>query len=362
MKRLLAALAVLVLAGSPRAKADDDVLKTAVAQLLAIQEDEAQWAYEGVYRVNREIPVGYRIGGTAIVSMALLHAAPGDKTCVAAVESGTGFVLKALEHPLMAPSTKDAYDVRVWGHSYSLELFCELRAKNRLGKHEKAIKAWIPKLVAILVKEEIEEGGWNYAQRKTQASFVTAPVVQSLLLAKSQGEDVPKEVFERARAALEKCSDPKSGYFEYSGPLNEKRSGKKSLPGSVARSAICETTLHLLGGSSPERIQAALDAFHAHWGELEKRRKKTGTHEGPYQIAPYYFYYAHRYAAQAIEHLPEKDRARERDKLRAVIMKTRDEDGTWNDRVFERSKAYGTAFVVLGLLGPKQPLPPALAK
>ena len=85
---------------------------------------------------------------------------------------------------------------------------------------------------------------------------------------------------------------------------------------------------------------------------------KPGTHEGPYNIAPYYFYYAHYYAAQAIEMLPEKSRAKERDRLLEVVLKTRDEDGTWNDRVFDRSKNYGTAMVVLALIGDKAP-PPA---
>ena len=33
-------------------------------------------------------------------------------------------------------------------------------------------------------------------------------------------------------------------------------------------------------------------------------------------------------------------------------------DGTWNDRVFDRSKGYGTAVVILALLGDKCLLPP----
>jgi hypothetical protein len=77
----------------------------------------------------------------------------------------------------------------------------------------------------------------------------------------------------------------------------------------------------------------------------------------PHNIAPYYFYYGHRYAAQAIEMLPEAKRKAERAKLVDVILKTRDEDGTWNDRVFERSRNYGTAMVVLALLNEKTPVP-----
>ncbi len=93
---------------------------------------------------------------------------------------------------------------------------------------------------------------------------------------------------------------------------------------------------------------------------MEKRRKKTGTHEGPFGIAPYCFYYGHRYAAQAIELLPEAERAKARDRLLATLLKTRDDDGTWNDRVFSRSRAYGTAMALMVLLEDKAPAVPKL--
>lgn len=339
-----------------------ELIKTAVKDLIDMQEKDGDWPYQGVYRVAGQIPVGYRIGGTALVCEGLLAAASGDKKADSAIERGVAFILKTLEHPLMEPSTRDTYDVRVWGHCYALDLFCRLRDAKRMGAHGKAIEAWIPRLVAALIKEELPKGGWNYANRRAHASFVTCPVAQALLLARSQGENVPDEVFKRARAALE-GSRLQSGTFVYSGVVPEARRKDegKDLPGSVARSAVSETTLRLLGGGSVKAIDAAIGAFHEHWEWLEKRRKKTGTHEPPYGIAPYYFYYGHRYAAQAIQMLPEGRRAAERDKLLEKIMRTRDEDGTWNDRVFPRSRNFGTNMVMLALLGEKAPMPPALA-
>ena len=126
--------------------------------------------------------------------------------------------------------------------------------------------------------------------------------------------------------------------------------------------ATGETTLVLLGGGSVEAVRGAVAAFHQHWQELEKRRQKPGTHVGDYLIAPYFFYYGHRYCAQAIELLPEKERAAQRGKLVELIVKTRDRDGTWNDRVFPQSRGYCTAMVVLALLGERTPLPPAYQK
>jgi hypothetical protein len=359
------AVLLLVLLARPL-PADDkpsrasELIDQAMPQLLACEEEEkGLWPYEGVYRVEGKIPVGYRIGGTSIVANALLHAGSAqDKKVAGAIDRAIAFVVQGLDHPLMKPSREDAYDVRVWGHAYALELLCRVRAAKRLGPNEEKALAWNPKLVAALVEEELEAGGWNYAGRRAPASFVTAPVVQSLLLARSQGEKVPDEVLARARKVLEAERDD-AGYFAYSGVLRSKKTTEETrLPGSIARSAVCETTLLLLGGGSKAHVKAAIEAFHEHWAELEKRRKKKGTHEGPYAIAPYYFYYGHRYVAQAIEQLDEADRAPARERLLATILKTRDEDGTWNDRVFPRSRNFGTAMCVLALLGEKQPVVP----
>lgn len=321
-----------------------------VKQLVAAQEEGGAWPYEGVYRVGGEIPVAYRVGGTAIVAGTLLLASE-DAAARGAFERGLTYVLATLDDPLLAPSTEEAYDVRVWGHATALEFLCLVRSKKAAGKREKEIDAWIPKLVKMLATEELTGGGWNYATRKAPASFVTAPVTQSLLAAKGQGFEVPAELLARARRSLE-LAKAKTGAFLYSGLFKEGEAAYTSdqLQGSIARAAACETTLRLLGGGSVEGIQSALNAFHDHWQALEDRRRKTGTHEGPYKIAPYYFYFGHYYAAQAIGMLPEKDRARERERLLAVILKTRDADGTWNDRVFPRSKAYGTAMMVRALL------------
>ena len=53
-----------------------EVRATAVDFLLDRQENNIEWPYRGVYRVRGsqglENPIGYRVGGTAIVMQALL--------------------------------------------------------------------------------------------------------------------------------------------------------------------------------------------------------------------------------------------------------------------------------------------------
>jgi hypothetical protein len=127
--------------------------------------------------------------------------------------------------------------------------------------------------------------------------------------------------------------------------------------GQVA-AAVCETMLSRLGKGSSERIGHAIESFYRHWDQLEARRSKPGTHDGPYLIAPYNFYFGHHYAAQAIELLPDPRRAEERKRMFKWVMRTRNNDGLRNDPNFSRSRGYSTAMVLLALMSEDLGLPP----
>ena len=331
------------------------LINSAANRLVEVQEEDGAWPYEGVYRVRGKIPVGYRIGGSAIVCSALLSADLDEATrekVNGAVLKSVNLILDELENPLMEPSQENRYDVRVWGHIYALDLFCRLKGADGFDEVKEKTNAWIPKLVDALEFEEIEGGGWNYASQRSHAAFVTGPAIQALLMARDLEYEVNQELFDRgAEVLLDSRSE--NGAYQYSG----RGARATKLPGSIARSALCESTLLMLGKGDMDRLQKSIDAFHEHWDELEKRRKKTGTHMPPYGVAPYYFYFGHRYAAQAIHLLPDEKRAEEVEKFQAVLMRTKDDDDTWNDRVFDRSKAYGTAMSVLALSGPRVSTP-----
>jgi len=342
--------------------ADKEVLVAeCIAKLVELQERGGMWAYEGRYRIDGATPVPYEVGGTSIVCLSLLYGADEkDEKAKKAFRSGLKFVLGKLDHSQMVPSDELAYDMRVLGQAYALLLLCHVQLKDAAGPDESRIEKWIPELVEALRFEQMKDGGWNYQGRPVHSSFVTASVVQALLWAKAGKQKIPRSVFRRARAALAGSRLSDGAFYYFGTKKSAKGSGAQDrLPGSAARSAICETMLYLLGEGTKKRVRQSIDAFHAHWNELEKRRKKPGTHEGPYLIAPYYFYYGHRYAAQAIELLPESSRKRERKRMLELLLVTRDDDGTWNDREFVRSRMYGTAMVLLALLSEKIGLPPA---
>lgn len=321
-----------------------------------------EWPYQGVYRESEDVsPVGYRVGGTAICSWALIHS-PGyaeSKDMQTAVERGVEFILEMLEHERMTSDFIGGYDVRGWGHTYALNLFLEMRAKKLAPpKRAAAIDKAIKDLVRILQESEIvESGGWNYSRPKggkeaaPASPFMTAPTLLALYEAKRQGEKIDEDVIARALDALEGCRTSE-------GAIPYTTAGKRDeWPGAIGRSPVTEVALLLAGRSDTDRVRKSLDNFVEHWEWLEKRRKGTGTHVPPYGIAPYYFFYAHAYAAFAIEFLPEEERPRFREQLRERLFQVQEPSGGWNDRVFERSENYGTAMALLAMLAPQMNRP-----
>jgi hypothetical protein len=328
-------------------------------------EVKAEWPYEGVYRYRGDIPIGYRVGGTAICATALIESTESGsgQSVDQAIARSTKFVLEALKLPLMSAGFEGGYDVRGWGHAYALEFLLALVRTGRTASDTATVHLTTQTLIDTLQRTEIKKrGGWNYARGPnaddaSPSTFMTAPTLQFLFEAKRQGFKVDDKVIARALDALESARLD-TGAFQYkSQKANQTGEGFEDVRGSIGRSPVCESTLYLAGRGSQARIQAAIDLFFEHWEWLEKRRKQTGTHVAPYMIAPYYFFYAHRYAAQAIELLPAEQRPAYRQKLYRLLWKVREESGGWNDRVFPRSENFGTAMTMLSLGEPARVSP-----
>ena len=346
-------------------------VREGVPLLLSMQEPLAgdgpgvQWAYEGVYRVERQIPVGYRVGGTAIVALALAQA-PGlaeDAPRRDAIARAVGYICgEGKDHPLMSAAKFDAgYDVRGWGYIEAVALLSRLKTLGAVPEGmSEAVDAGLRHYVEALIAIEMPEtGGWNYARpagkdvKAAPSSFMTARALQALFEAAAAGEVVPAGVIERGLDFLE-TTRTTAGSVVYSGsstPRSDLRSGD-ATPGAVGRMCSVEATLLLAGRGSVIHARGAVDAFINHWQWLEARRQKTGTHVPPYGVAPYYFMFAHFYAAQCVELLPEVERGEYRRRINALLFSVRDENGSWNDRVFERSAAYGTAMAMSAIMQP----------
>ncbi|MEZ6013596.1 MAG: hypothetical protein R3F49_00655 [Planctomycetota bacterium] len=362
------------------------VIARCVELLIALQEDltdpaapleaRREWPYEGVYRERAGrgrgselvIPLGYRVGGTSIVSWALLSA-PGyaeDARARAAVAKGAAFVLEQLATEGMRPGFNGGYDVRGWGHAYALWFLLQLRAHDAVPEGQApAVSEWIPALVKTLEATEIRPGGgWNYSRQNgfdkpgaAASPFMTGPTLLALFEAQRQGVAVDGQVVERALGALSatRIGDVLGGAddtFSYGYSRGDQRSGR---PGAMGRITSAEVALYLAGRSDTQKLTSGVQAFVEHWQQLEARRRKDKTHLPPYGVAPYYVYFAHYHTALAITLLPEAERAAWRTKYLGRLYQSRLESGGWNDRVFDRSESYGTAMALLSLLAPSAP-------
>lgn len=340
-----------------------EVRSTAVDFLLDRQENSAEWPYRGVYQVRGseglENPIGYRVGGTAIVMQAL-DTVPADgpraKDRTKAIERSRLFLVQAMQHSGMAHVFSETYDVRGWGWCYALETLITLRRDglvpdDALVSHQ---QAEVHALKGILATE-IKTGGWNYSRRRGFASgspgeaspFMTVPTLRALRLANQHGHTVPDEVFERGAAALVR-SRTKAGGQAYAG------SRPDPVPGSTGRMLAVESYLVEAGLGDLSKLRGALDAFFAHWERLEERRQQRGTHVAPFGVAPYYFMYAHEQASRAIMLLPRSERGEYARLLRSRLEQVRDPGGTWNDRDptdprLVRTANYGTAMALMSL-------------
>ena len=330
----------------------ESIIADSIQKLAALQIDGAPWTYEGNYRSDGRIPLTYQIGGTSLVSLAILYGADkNDDKSWAAFRTGLKFVLDQAEHPMMKAARPDGYDMRVLAQAYALLFLRHVQLKEAGGELTDQLAPAIAKFSEALVFEQMKDGGWNYQGRPVHASFVTASVVQALLWVRPVSDVITDDVLTRAAKALESSRYADGGYLYFgTHDSKPKRDRQDQLPGSIARAAICETMLSRLGKGSTEHIERAIESFYRHWDQLEARRAKPGTHDGPYLIAPYYFYYGHRYAAQAIELLPEALQVEERKRMFQLLMQTRSSDGLWNDRDFSRSRSYSTAMVLLALI------------
>lgn len=349
----------------------EQAVERGIEILLSMQEDDpnkpgkgegdaaAEWPYEGVYRVGGQIPIGYRVGGTAIAARALLYA-PGydaDPKRQAAVAKALRFVCAQIDHPLM--SFKDytgGYDVRGWGYIYGLELIADLKLRGAIPKDlapaaEKAAAFYNEALQAIEIPTH---GGWNYARSgpRTEPSapspFMTASALQTVSVARKAGFEFPQAVVDRALAYLDR-SRGAGATIVYSGDAKPGSERSNGVPGAMGRMCAVESTLLLYGKGDVKNARNAVDRFIEHWAELDKRRARSGTHVAPYGVAPYYFMYAHYHAAQAVELLPEADRPILREKINRLLFSVRSPGGEWNDRVFPRSAGFGTAMAMLAI-------------
>ena len=204
------------------------------------------------------------------------------------------------------------------------------------------------------------DGGWAYydlrvgAQRPASdsLSFVTATVMVAYHQARLAGIDLPEKLVRAGYKSIERQRKPDNSYF-----YGEYLKWMPMLPvnrpgGSLGRSQACNLALRYWGDKTitDEVLVTWLDRLVARNGWLSMGRKRPIPHESWFQVAGYFYYYGHYYAARCMEELSPKTRAPYQDHLAALLLPLQEKDGSWWDYPFyDYHQPYGTAFALMTL-------------
>ena len=193
----------------------------------------------------------------------------------------------------------------------------------------------------MLDRYEVVDGGWAYydfnAHTKkpsgSSISFVTAAVLVALHDAKQAGIESPKRLIDRGMASIlrQRKPDFSMDYGEYLKYQPERLINRPS--GSLGRSQACNVAMRLWGDPlvTDAVLKTWLDRLFARNLWLDMGRKRPIPHESWCQVAGYFFYFGHYYAALCIEQLPEKERPPFQDHLAYLLLRVQEKDGSWWD-------------------------------
>jgi hypothetical protein len=122
--------------------------------------------------------------------------------------------------------------------------------------------------------------------------------------------------------------------------------------GSLGRSQACNLALRLWGDKriSDDVLSAWLDRLITRNGWLSMGRKRPIPHESYFQVAGYFYYFGHYYAALCIGQLKLDERPFYQDHLAHILMDLQEQDGSWWDYpLYNYHQQWGTAFTLMAL-------------
>ena len=249
----------------------------------------------------------------------------------------------------------------VWGHGYSIQALVRMHGRHAADAElQTRIVQLIQLQFEMLKRYESVDGGWGYYDFRYQAnqptsdsiSFVNGAILVALAEAKSIGVEPPQRMVDRAIAALVRQRKPDFSYLygeylQYS-PMREiNRPG-----GSLGRTQCCNCALRAWGDTkiTDNVVKNWLYRLYVRNGWLDIGRKRPVPHESWMQVAGYFYYFGHYYAALSLEQLPEQDRGPYRPLLAKLMLDRQEKDGSWWDYpLYDYHQPYGTAFAVMTL-------------
>lgn len=344
----------------------EDSISRGVGFLVETQHPNGSWGSARQTKgLNIYAPVpgahhAFRTAVTAMGVMALIESGRADSGAPQkALDDAVEFLLREL--PRVRRATADTL-YNVWTHCYGIQALVLVLERSEGEEERKQIVELIRNQVERLVRYESVNGGWGYYDFNVGAvkpsssptSFTTASILVALKRVEGiPGVEVPQRIVERAVATInrQRKADLSYMYAEY---LKHRPMYPVNRPGgSLARSHACNYALRIWGDSTitDRDIDEWLKKLESRNGWLDIGRKRPIPHEAWFQVAGYFFYYGHYYAALCLDLLPPDEAAEHGSFLAEIMLRNQERDGSWWDFPFySYHKPYGTAYAILTLV------------
>ena len=350
---------------SPGKAAINDAVRRGVDFLLSVQNENGSWGSATQTKgLNIYAPVpgahrAFRAAVTANCLAALIEtgATENHPDAGAAAKRAEAWLLSYL--PKVRRATGDAI-YNVWAHAYGTRTLALMLEREKDAGRQEQIRKAILEQYDLLARYESVDGGWGYYDFRYQTakpsssstSFTSATALIAFDKAQQVGVDPPEKLVKRAVASIERQRKPDNSYA-YSEPHKMAPMRGINLPsGSLGRSQACNLALRLWGDETiTDRVlDTWLDRLWARNGWLDIGRKRPIPHESWQQVAGYFFYYGHYYAALCLKQLPPEDAKVHQDHLATILLGLQEKNGSWWDFPFyDYHQQYGTAYGLMSL-------------
>jgi hypothetical protein len=348
----------------PAPGAVQEAIHRGIQFLLKDQNKDGSWGSPhrtknlNIYAPVPDAHLAFRSGVTALCVAALIETGSATEDVRKAIERGGAWIIKNL--PVLRRSSADAL-YNVWGHIYGIQAL--VRMHERLPKEDarrQQLQNLIREQIGLLGRYESVDGGWGYydfrvgSQRPAtdSTSFMTAAALVALREARDIGVSAPDRLVKRAVDSIQRQRKP-----DYSYLYGEYLKWQPMMPinrpgGSLGRSQACNLALRLWGEKriTDQILKTWLDRLFARNLWLDIGRKRPIPHESHFQVAGYFFYFGHYYAALCIDQLQPGERSAYQDQLAHVLLPLQEHDGSWWDfPLYNYHQQYGTAFALMTL-------------
>jgi len=301
---------------------------------------------------------GFRAATTALAVQALVEQDDGSPAVARAIDRGEAWLVAELPRVRRHDA---ALIYNVWAHAYGIQALAALHGRPSDDASRRArLQELIRGQYDLLGRYESAEGGWGYydfgagTQRPNSSSqsFVNAAVLVAFHDARGIGVEPPEKLVRRAIAATDLQRLPDFSYLYGSYLKWQPRREINRPAGSLGRSQACNLALRLWGDDTitDAVLEEWLDRLVDRNGWLEMGRKRPIPHESFAQVAGYFYYFGHYYAARVIDELPAAVRPRYQDALARIMLDVQDADGSWWDYpLYDYHQHYGTGYALMTL-------------